>query len=205
MATRRYPVKAAIHQRISVLDGNIPLNAGVDTLSPVDHLGHSDIGGDARQRAGEPVIVVRNREGVLKAMSSVCQHRAMLVAEGSGNRRSFVCPYHQSTYSLDGVLIGAPAMDRSVGFDKSDDALPNFKVEKGPPAVTASTAPWVNSTGRRNTCRRMLGWQVDVDRIVHCGVSWGRRDDQGWLDVRIDVGSGCRLRRGSRVRMRRLV
>ena len=78
---------------------------------------------------GEPIIIVRNREGVLNAMSSVCQHRAMLVAEGSGNRRSFVCPYHHWTYSLDGALIGAPAMDKSCNFNKADSALPTFKVE----------------------------------------------------------------------------
>src|ERR1700712_2318980 len=34
---------------------------------------------------GEPVIVSRTLSGELKAMSAVCQHRAMLVAEGSGN------------------------------------------------------------------------------------------------------------------------
>jgi hypothetical protein len=38
---------------------------------------------------GEPIVVVRNREGVLKAMSTVCQHRAMLVVEGRGNAKAF--------------------------------------------------------------------------------------------------------------------
>jgi hypothetical protein len=31
---------------------------------------------------GEPIIVTRNRSDEIKAMSAVCQHRSMLVAEG---------------------------------------------------------------------------------------------------------------------------
>ena len=39
---------------------------------------------------------------MIGAMSAVCQHRAMLVAEGRGNRPAlFVCPYHLWTYALD--------------------------------------------------------------------------------------------------------
>ena len=34
------------------------------------------------QIIGEPIIVARNRAGEIRAMSAVCQHRAMLVAEG---------------------------------------------------------------------------------------------------------------------------
>jgi phenylpropionate dioxygenase-like ring-hydroxylating dioxygenase large terminal subunit len=66
---------------------------------------------------------------VIRAMSTVCQHRAMLVAEGHGNTRSFLCPYHHWAYSLDGQLIGAPAMERACGFDKSKIKLPQFLVE----------------------------------------------------------------------------
>jgi phenylpropionate dioxygenase-like ring-hydroxylating dioxygenase large terminal subunit len=78
---------------------------------------------------GEPVIIVRGRDGVIRAMSSVCQHRAMLVAEGRGNTRSFLCPYHHWAYGLDGQLIGAPAMERACGFEKAQVRLPQFKVE----------------------------------------------------------------------------
>jgi phenylpropionate dioxygenase-like ring-hydroxylating dioxygenase large terminal subunit len=62
-------------------------------------------------------------------MSSVCQHRAMLVAEGRGNRRNFLCPYHHWAYSLEGALISAPAMEKACNFDKSTVKLPNLKVE----------------------------------------------------------------------------
>ncbi len=78
---------------------------------------------------GEPIVVCRTRKGELKAMSSVCQHRAMLVAEGSGNTRGFVCPYHHWTYSLEGELVNAPAMEKTCDFDKRAVRLPEFKVE----------------------------------------------------------------------------
>lgn len=78
---------------------------------------------------GEPLLIARNAAGQIKAMSAVCQHRAMLVAEGHGNARAFLCPYHHWTYSLDGELIGAPAMDKTEGFDKKDFCLPTLQVE----------------------------------------------------------------------------
>jgi phenylpropionate dioxygenase-like ring-hydroxylating dioxygenase large terminal subunit len=81
------------------------------------------------QIVGEPIVVSRARDGVVRAMSSVCQHRAMLVAEGRGNARGFVCPYHHWVYGLDGGLVNAPAMERTCDFDKKTVRLPQFKVE----------------------------------------------------------------------------
>lgn len=77
----------------------------------------------------EPIVVVRDRDGAIRAMSSVCQHRAMLVAEGAGNTRTFTCPYHHWVYGLDGRLRGAPAMEKTCGFHKEDVRLPQFRVE----------------------------------------------------------------------------
>lgn len=81
------------------------------------------------QIIGEPIIVARTLEGEIRAMSAVCQHRAMLVAEGSGNARGFLCPYHHWSYTLDGRLVAAPAMNKTCNFDRADYGLPNFKVE----------------------------------------------------------------------------
>ena len=78
---------------------------------------------------GEPIVVARDLSGAIHAMSSVCQHRAMLVAQGAGNARGFLCPYHHWSYSLDGRLVGAPAMSRTRTFDREAMRLPAFKVE----------------------------------------------------------------------------
>lgn len=78
---------------------------------------------------GEPIVVVRGRDNVVRALSSVCQHRAMLVSEGRGNARGFTCPYHHWVYRLDGTLVTAPAMETACGFDKDNIRLPELKVE----------------------------------------------------------------------------
>lgn len=79
--------------------------------------------------AGEPVIILRDREGVLRGMSNVCRHRMSTLLEGRGNVRSIVCPYHAWTYNLDGSLRGAPAMGLNEGFCKEDVKLPSVRVE----------------------------------------------------------------------------
>ncbi|MFT7475554.1 MAG: phenylpropionate dioxygenase-like ring-hydroxylating dioxygenase large terminal subunit [Verrucomicrobiales bacterium] len=78
----------------------------------------------------EPIIVTRDKEGNVRAMSAVCQHRAMQVCEGEGNATTFKCPYHHWNYSLEGRLLGAPAMEKTEDFNKSDFALPPLRVEE---------------------------------------------------------------------------
>lgn len=79
--------------------------------------------------ADEPIIVARDKAGVIHAMSAVCQHRAMQICEGQGNDTKFTCPYHHWIYGLDGRLLGAPAMERTEGFEKADFGLPALQVE----------------------------------------------------------------------------
>ncbi|MFZ5710467.1 MAG: aromatic ring-hydroxylating oxygenase subunit alpha [Pseudomonadota bacterium] len=79
--------------------------------------------------AGEPVIVLRDTDGQVHAMSNVCRHRMSTLLEGRGNARSIVCPYHAWTYNLDGTLRGAPAMTLNQGFRKSDVRLPQVRCE----------------------------------------------------------------------------
>lgn len=81
------------------------------------------------QIAGEPVAVVRGRDGVLRAMSNVCRHRMSVLLQGRGNVRSIVCPYHAWTYNLDGSLRGAPGMGLNEAFCKEEVALPKVRCE----------------------------------------------------------------------------
>ena len=80
--------------------------------------------------AGEPVAVVRGRDGALRAMSNVCLHRMSTLLEGRGNAGRIVCPYHAWTYGLDGQLRGAPAMERNEAFRKEDCRLPALRCEE---------------------------------------------------------------------------
>ncbi|MEL3889843.1 aromatic ring-hydroxylating dioxygenase subunit alpha [Ferrovibrio sp. MS7] len=67
--------------------------------------------GDYRlSRIGErSVIVVRDREGAVHVVENRCAHRGVRFCQKPrGNARSFVCPYHQWTYKLNGDLAGLP-------------------------------------------------------------------------------------------------
>lgn len=76
--------------------------------------------------AGEPIVVVRDREGGLRAFHNVCRHRGgPLVMDACGRLRKGVlqCRYHGWTYRLDGTLRGVPRFDRTDLFDRDDYGL----------------------------------------------------------------------------------
>jgi phenylpropionate dioxygenase-like ring-hydroxylating dioxygenase large terminal subunit len=77
----------------------------------------------------EPLVVVRGDDHSIRVLSAVCRHRGMVIAEDTGTCSRFTCPYHHWTYGLDGELLGAPAMDRAVDFNKSEFGLPSLRVE----------------------------------------------------------------------------
>lgn len=80
--------------------------------------------------AGQPVLVIRDRDGELRALSNVCLHRMSTLLHGHGNTRSIVCPYHAWTYNLDGSLRGAPAMTLNESFCKDQYQLPKVRCEE---------------------------------------------------------------------------
>ena len=67
--------------------------------------------------AGEPLLIVRGSDGVLRGFYNVCRHRAGPPAEGCGERKVFRCLYHGWTYSLDGRLLNAPEMEGVADFE----------------------------------------------------------------------------------------
>lgn len=77
----------------------------------------------------DPLLVVRGSDGEVRAQANVCQHRAMVLVEGSGNARRFRCPYHSWVYGLDGQLQSAPDLNDSPCFDKSSVRLPQVRTE----------------------------------------------------------------------------
>ena len=55
------------------------------------------------------VILVRDATGDINVVENVCAHRGMqFCRERQGNRKEFVCPYHQWSYTLQGDLQGVP-------------------------------------------------------------------------------------------------
>lgn len=80
--------------------------------------------------AGEPIVVVRGSNGVLRAFFNVCRHHAAAVATSECGTCSVLrCPYHGWTYDLDGSLKGAPEFEGVENFDRAASGLMPVAVE----------------------------------------------------------------------------
>jgi salicylate 5-hydroxylase large subunit len=96
------------------------------------------------------VIMVRDAEGGISVVENVCAHRGMqFCRERHGNKKEFVCPYHQWSYTLKGDLQGVPfrrgvKQDGKVNggmpadFKTSDHGLNQLKVATRGGVVFAS-------------------------------------------------------------------
>jgi phenylpropionate dioxygenase-like ring-hydroxylating dioxygenase large terminal subunit len=69
---------------------------------------------------GTSALLVRNKDGSIRAFHNVCSHRGnQVVLANSGNATRFVCRYHNWTYANDGRLIGVPDERSFFDLDKS--------------------------------------------------------------------------------------
>ncbi|HTA65854.1 MAG TPA: aromatic ring-hydroxylating dioxygenase subunit alpha, partial [Xanthomonadaceae bacterium] len=74
--------------------------------------------------AGEPILVVRGDDGVLRGFFNVCRHHAAAVmTEPQGCAKNLRCPYHGWTYTLEGALKGTPSFLSECHFDRSAHGL----------------------------------------------------------------------------------
>ena len=79
--------------------------------------------------ANASILITHGSDGKIRAFHNVCTHRGtQLVAEESGRKSSFSCPYHAWTFGYDGRLRAAPDFDR-FHVDKSQCSLPEVAVD----------------------------------------------------------------------------
>jgi len=119
---------------------------------------------------GVPVVVVRGKDGELRAFLNVCRHRGSLVCEGEGRRETLQCPYHAWTYDLDGSLRAAPRSDREPGFDKDGLGLVPVSVGAWGPFVfvnpDGAAAPLADTLGDLPALVAGAGLDVDALRFL---------------------------------------
>jgi choline monooxygenase len=119
--------KARIFRRTWQLVGTLShacgqVNCAKRTIADPESFFTADLG-------GEPVVVVRDKQGTLRAFSNVCRHRAGPIASGSGCMNVLRCGYHGWTYTLDGRLIGTPDIDGVEFFDRSTMGMVPLRLE----------------------------------------------------------------------------
>ncbi len=113
--------------------------------------------------AGVPILVVRGSDGRVRAFLNVCRHRGARVAEGCGNQRNFVCPYHGWTYGLDGHLRGIPDQRNFPGVDKQQHGLVSL------PVAERHGMLWVLPSADPSRGDVHADADVDVDAQAHLG------------------------------------
>ena len=80
--------------------------------------------------AGEPIVVVRGNDGILRAFYNVCRHHAAaVVTEPCGQATLLHCPYHGWNYGLDGSLKGMPEFEGVENFERAQNGLVPVRVE----------------------------------------------------------------------------
>src|SRR5438094_4355161 len=73
---------------------------------------------------GEPILVVRGGDNVLRGFFNVCRHKgAAIMTEREGCTQNLRCPYHGWTYSLEGELKGTPDFAGVCHFDRGENGL----------------------------------------------------------------------------------
>lgn len=82
---------------------------------------------------GEPLLLARGRDGVVRVLSRTCPHRGMDInppdygRAAAGNARVLRCPYHFWTFALDGRCTGAPEMQNAKDFCREEVGLTEFR------------------------------------------------------------------------------
>ena len=93
---------------------------------------------------GVSAIIVRGRDGALRAFLNACRHRATQLVgdEAPCQRKAFVCPYHGWTYDLAGQLVHMPHEQAFPGVDRSRHGLVEL------PVTSAHGFVWLTLTPR---------------------------------------------------------
>jgi carnitine monooxygenase subunit len=80
---------------------------------------------------GERAVVMRGKDGVLRAFHNLCRHRGARVVDGDkGNcKGAIVCPFHGWVYNLDGTLRGAAQPTSFGNMDRDQFGLKPIEME----------------------------------------------------------------------------
>ncbi|HEX9932748.1 MAG TPA: aromatic ring-hydroxylating dioxygenase subunit alpha [Allosphingosinicella sp.] len=152
----------------------------------------------AFETLGERILVVRQRDGGVRALANVCRHRGARIADGgSGCARRFTCPYHGWTYDTEGRLIGVPMREDYDDLEPDRLGLVRFPAEiwrgfvfvrlgeRGGPCVAEMMAPYeeeiapyrfedLRAIGRVTVRPRPVNWKAIADNYsdgLHIGVA----------------------------------
>ena len=143
---------------------------------------------------GESVILVRDRDGVLRAFLNACRHRGARLCDGAGPvGRTIVCPYHAWSYRLDGALAGTPNVADDELLDRASLGLMGVALDvwdgfvwvtlaEDPPLLRDQLARWSSDdpfqwerygvgelvVGAKTTYDVAANWKLIVENYNEC-------------------------------------
>ena len=150
-----------------------------DVPEPGDYL--------AMDVVGERALVVRGKDGVVRAFHNMCRHRgSRVVADDKGHcRNALVCPFHGWVYNLDGTLRGAARPRSFPDLDKVEFGLKPLDLEiwmgfifirfrAGPqPSVAELLAPHAAEMAHYDIASMVPSWGI-----------WSSVSNVNWKSVR---------------------
>ena len=150
-----------------------------DVPEPGDYL--------AMDVVGERALVVRGKDGVVRAFHNMCRHRgSRVVADDKGHcKNALVCPFHGWVYNLDGTLRGAARPRSFPDLDKVEFGLKPLDLEiwmgfifirfrAGPqPSVAELLAPHAAEMAHYDIANMVPSWGI-----------WSSVSNVNWKSVR---------------------
>jgi phenylpropionate dioxygenase-like ring-hydroxylating dioxygenase large terminal subunit len=134
--------------------------------------------------AGVPIVIARASDGKLRAFLNVCRHRGAKIAQGSGQARLFVCPYHAWTYELTGRVRGIPDERCFPGARTERPSLTRLPLCERhglvwvipTPALDGTNEfdidPWLGGLGPELNSYGFASWSFFDKRVVPESMNW---------------------------------
>ena len=127
-----------------------------------------------------PVLIVRGKDGRVRAFLNACRHRgAKLCALGTGNARAFTCPYHAWVYDTQGALLSRYAAETFGEVDHATLGLTELSCAERAGLVYVKLTPgepldidaWLGDFVDELGTLQLAGWSIFEQRELD-GPGW---------------------------------
>lgn len=89
----------------------------------------------------EPMLLVKDQEGILRCLSNVCTHRGNILATHPGRINRILCRYHGRRFNLKGTMEFMPEFEAARNFPRPCDHLSEFGLHDWGPFIFTALNP----------------------------------------------------------------
>lgn len=118
----------------------------------------------------EPILFVRDTEGMLHCISNVCTHRGNILIEAPCLGQQIRCRYHGRRFQLNGEFMHMPEFATAKNFPSANDHLPKVAFDQLGQFIFASISPKASFDDTFDIIKKRLFWfpldalRLDVNR-----------------------------------------